>query len=69
MNTFQIHQRSDMSGFVFVLHAHFPTCQQLQVVARQREKSEQFRGDLKEWSRPLDAPLPLIRNNGAVDNT
>lgn len=59
-NTFRILQHSDMSAFVFALHAHLPTRQQLQAVTRQREKAQQFRDDLKNWSRPVDVPLPPV---------
>jgi hypothetical protein len=59
-NTFRILQHSDMSAFVFALHAHLPTRQQLQAVTRQRKKAQQFRDDLKNWSRPVDVPLPPV---------
>jgi hypothetical protein len=62
-NTIRILQRSDMSGFVFVLHAHFPTRQQLEVVSRRRRKDLQWRDHLKHWTRQLDAPLPVAWSN------
>jgi len=59
-NTFRILQHSDMSAFVCALCAHLPTPQQLQAITRQRKKVQQFRDDLKNWSRPLDVPLPPV---------
>jgi hypothetical protein len=62
-NTIQILQHSDMSDFMFALHAHFPTRQQLEVVTRRRKKDLKWRDDLKHWSRQLDAPAPRVWSN------
>jgi len=62
-NTIQILQHSDMSDFMFALHAHFPTRQQLEVVTRRRKKDLKWHDDLKHWSRQLDAPAPRVWSN------
>lgn len=67
-NTIRILQHSDMSDFVFALHAHFPTHQQLEVVTRRRKKDMKWRDDLKNWSRQLDAPVPRVWSSICTPN-
>jgi len=56
-NTIRILQTRDMSGFLFVLHAHSPTQQQLQVVDENREADQTWSDYLEKWKQPVDVPM------------
>ena len=46
-----------MSSFLFALHAHFPTQQQLQVVDDRREEDQIWTNYLGKWEQPVDVPF------------
>jgi hypothetical protein len=68
-NCLHIMQHSDMSQWIFVLHAHFPTTKQLAEVEKKRQLDKEW----DDWvhqirTRPLDADFPpeLRLNGGAL---
>jgi len=65
-NCLHIMQYADMSQWIFVLHAHFPTAKQLAEVEKKRQLDKEW----EDWvhrirTRPLDADFPPeLRSSG-----
>lgn len=56
-NILELHQRQDLSDFLFVLHAHHPTPRQLEQVAQRQKKDHEWRNWLQQASVAIDVPV------------
>lgn len=57
-NVIELNHGFDLSEYIFVLRAHFPTDDQLEEVAQRRRKKEEWQEWLRHVSRPLCISLP-----------
>ncbi|KAF8163073.1 hypothetical protein B0H34DRAFT_794820 [Crassisporium funariophilum] len=60
-NVIELNQRQDLSQYIFVLHAHYPTKTQLKQVEDGRQKDKEWHDWLLHISRPLQSKKPAIR--------
>ncbi|KAF8078165.1 hypothetical protein FPV67DRAFT_38292 [Lyophyllum atratum] len=58
LNTIELDQFADMSGYIFILRAHHPTGAQLEQVAERRRKDQAWKDWLYKMSQPFDLPIP-----------
>lgn len=56
-NILELHQRQDLSDFIFVLHAHHPTPRQLEQIAQIQKKDNEWRNWLQQVCVAIDVPV------------
>ena len=66
-NVIHVQQRHNMSEFIFVLHAHFPTPAQLKELERRRQLNRDWNAWLREVVRPPKrSRLPWQKLNNCI---